>query len=49
MRGDVILATYIILIKEDETEEYVIYKFGPIDCSLGKIKIHKGSGETLEI
>lgn len=38
-----------MLIKEDETEEYVIYKFGPIDCSLGKIKIHKGSGETLEI
>lgn len=38
-----------MLIKEVETEVYVIYKFGANDRSLGKIKLYKGSRETLEI
>jgi hypothetical protein len=35
------LATYVLLVKEEETKDFVVYKFGPDENSLGKIKLNK--------
>jgi hypothetical protein len=33
----------VYLIKLDETDDYVLYSFGPNDKSLGRIKLDKGT------
>ncbi|MEK4363306.1 hypothetical protein MKX68_12650 [Paenibacillus sp. FSL M8-0212] len=43
------MATYVLLVKEEETENFVVYKFGPDENSLGKIKLSKSDGECEEI
>lgn len=35
------LATYILLLKEFEDEESVVYKFGPNKNTMGKVKLNK--------
>lgn len=43
------MATYVLLVKEEETEEFVVYKFGPDENSLGRIKLNKLNEECEEI
>lgn len=43
------MATYVLLVKEEETKDFVVYKFGPDENSLGKIKLSKSDGECEEI
>ncbi|MCP1187253.1 hypothetical protein [Paenibacillus sp. 1781tsa1] len=43
------MATYVLLVREEETENFVVYKFGPDENSLGKIKLSKSDGECEEI
>lgn len=40
-RGGVILASYVLLLKEFENNESVIYKFGPNENVMGKIELNK--------
>lgn len=40
-RGGVILASYVLLLKEFENDESVIYKFGPNENVMGKIELNK--------
>lgn len=35
------MASYVILLKENESENEVVYKFGPYEQHLGKIKYDK--------
>lgn len=48
-QGGRTLATYVLLVKEEETKDFVVYKFGPDENSLGKIKLSKSDGECEEI
>ncbi|MCZ1265811.1 hypothetical protein P4H27_05265 [Paenibacillus taichungensis] len=43
------MTTYVLLVKEEETRDFVVYKFGPDENSLGKIKLSKSDGECEEI
>ncbi|WP_338552296.1 hypothetical protein [Paenibacillus sp. KS-LC4] len=43
------MATYVLLVKEEETEEYVVYKFGPDKDTLGRMKLNKTNGEPEEL
>lgn len=43
------LATYVLLVKEEETEEFVVYKFGPNKDNLGRLRLNKISAEPEEI
>lgn len=35
------MASFVLLLKEFEDEERVIYKFGPDENTMGKIELHK--------
>ncbi len=35
------MATYILLLKEYEDDETVVYKFGPNENTIGKMKLNK--------
>ncbi|MEK4005438.1 hypothetical protein [Paenibacillus sp. FSL H3-0333] len=43
------MATYVLLVKEEETEDFVVYKFGPDKDRLGKLRLDKVSGEPEEL
>lgn len=43
------MATYVLLLKELEDEEKVIYKFGPDKGKMGRIQLNKVTGEYLEL
>ncbi|MFF2094558.1 hypothetical protein [Paenibacillus sp. NPDC058174] len=43
------MATYVLLVKEEETKDFVVYSFGPDENSLGKIKLSISDGECEEI
>ncbi|WP_074109579.1 hypothetical protein [Paenibacillus helianthi] len=43
------MATYVLLVKEEENEEFVVYKFGPDKDRLGKLRLNKINGEPEEI
>ncbi|WP_433922647.1 hypothetical protein [Paenibacillus taichungensis] len=43
------MTTYVLLVKEEETRDFVVYKFGPDENLLGKIKLSKSDGECEEI
>lgn len=40
-RGGVKLASYVLLLKEYEDADTVVYKFGPDEKSMGKIELNK--------
>lgn len=40
-RGGVKLASYVLLLKEYEDDETVVYKFGPNEEIMGKIELNK--------
>lgn len=35
------MALYVLLLKEYEDDESVVYKFGPIENPMGKMKLNK--------
>lgn len=43
------MAFYILLLKESEDEEKVVYRFGPNEEKLGRLQLNKLSGEVKEI
>jgi hypothetical protein len=43
------VATYVLLVKEEETEEFVVYKFGPDKDTLGRMRLNKTNGEPEEL
>ncbi|MGE5417102.1 MAG: hypothetical protein ACM3UZ_10260 [Acidobacteriota bacterium] len=43
------MATYVLLIKDFEDDEKVVYRFGPDKERMGKIQLNKSDGEYLEI
>lgn len=43
------MATYVLLVKEEETEDFVVYKFGHDKDRLGKLRLDKVSGEPEEL
>jgi hypothetical protein len=46
---EISMAAYVLLMKEEEAEEFVIYKFGPDKDRLGKLRLNKVNGEPEEI
>lgn len=40
-RGGVKMASYVLLLKEYEDNETVVYKFGPNEAIMGKIELNK--------
>ncbi len=43
------MATYVLMLKEFEDKDKVIYKFGPDEKRLGKVEINKITKEYFEI
>lgn len=43
------MATYVLLLKEFEDENLVVYKFGPDRESLGKVQLNKKTGEYQQL
>jgi len=43
------VAAYVLLLKEYETDEMVVYKFGPNEKSMGKIALNKGTRMISEV
>lgn len=43
------MASYVLLLKEYEDEETVVYKFGPNENVMGKIRLDKISRNFLEL
>lgn len=43
------MAFYVLLLKESEDDEKVIYRFGPNEEKLGRLKLNKNNGEVKEI
>lgn len=43
------MASYVILLKENESENEVVYKFGPDEQHLGKIKFDKKTNMFSEL
>ena len=43
------MAFYVILLKESENEEQVIYKFGPNENQIGILRIDKATGLVGEL
>jgi len=41
VKEEFILAAYVLLLKEYEDEEKVIYSFGPNEVNMGKIELNK--------
>lgn len=43
------MASYVLLLKDYEDDEKVIYRFGPHEESMGKIQLDKVTGKLLEV
>ena len=43
------MATYVLLLKESEDEENVVYKFGPDEEKMGRVQINKKTGEYTQL
>ncbi len=43
------MATYVLLIKELEDAEKVIYKFGPSEERLGRVQLVKKTGDYMQL
>jgi hypothetical protein len=43
------MARYVLIVKESENDERVIYRFGPNEESLGRLQIHKSNGDVEEL
>ncbi|NQX69584.1 hypothetical protein HQN90_25965 [Paenibacillus alba] len=43
------MASYVLLLKEMENEERVVYKFGPNEDMMGKIELNKITRKFAEI
>ncbi|MGM0713815.1 hypothetical protein [Brevibacillus parabrevis] len=43
------MASYVLLLKEFENDESVIYKFGPNEKVMGKIELNKITGKFSEL
>ena len=43
------MATYVMLIKDYEDNEKVIYKFSPDDQTLGRVELNKITKEYIEL
>lgn len=43
------MATYVLLLKESEDDEKVIYKFGPDTERMGRIQLNKLTEEYLQL
>lgn len=48
-RGGVKLASYVLLLKEYENDETVVYKFGPNEEVMGKIELNKVTRKFSEL
>lgn len=48
-RGGVKLASYVLLLKECENDETVVYKFGPNEEVMGKIELNKVTRKFSEL
>ncbi len=48
-RGGEKLASYVLLLKEYEDDENVVYKFGPNEEMMGKIELNKVTKKVLEL
>ena len=44
-RGGIELASYVLLLKEYEDNETVVYRFGPNENIMGKIELNKFTGK----
>lgn len=47
--GETILASFVLLLKEIDTEERVVYKFGPNENMMGKIELNKVTRKFAEL
>ncbi len=47
--GGLNLASYVLLLKEHEDKETVIYRFGPNEHSMGKIELNKLTKKVREL
>ncbi len=43
------MASYVLLLKEFESKDVVIYRFGPNENSMGKIELNKLTRKVSEI
>ncbi len=43
------MATYVMMIKEYEDDEKVVYFFGPDKQNLGRIQINKATGDHVQL
>jgi hypothetical protein len=43
------MARYVVILKESENDERVIYRFGLNEESLGRLQIHKSNGDVEEL
>jgi len=43
------MASYVLLLKEYEDEETVVYKFGPNEEIMGRIELNKITGKFSEV
>lgn len=43
------MAFYVLLLKEHEDDQYVVYKFGPHEEALGRLRLDKATGVVDEI
>jgi hypothetical protein len=43
------MARYVLIIKESESDDSVVYRFGPNEESTGRLQIHKNSGDVEEL
>ena len=43
------MATYVLLLKELEEEDLVVYKFGPDENNLGRVQLNKKTGEYKQL
>lgn len=48
-RGGIKLASYVLLLKEYENNETVVYKFGPNEEVMGKIELNKVTRKFSEL
>lgn len=43
------MAFYVLLLKEEETSEWVQYRYGPNEAVMGRIRLDKMTGEASEV
>jgi len=43
------MATYVLMLKDYEDEDKVVYKFGPDENRMGKVEINKKTKEYIEL